>query len=218
MDRKLFLVSKFTDEFAKFTVSFIEAAGGRKAKIAFLMQDDKDWEEHFAFYREIFRKSAPIKLFPVFPDEENEFKPEMVKKLKKATGIFVDDGFTFRFIMAYTRSEITPIIKEKYYSGIPYAGLAAGAIITIRLGFLPKMAFEPHFNQRNRFYELQKKLCNSKADYGLGLDDGIWLEIENETRTIVCGKGSCYICNKIENGEFEFKIFHPGDEFKLKTE
>ena len=218
MVRKLFLVSNFSAEFDNFAARFAEACGGRKAKIAFLMQGDKDWEEHFSLYQQSFRKIYPVKLYPIFPDEEYEFEQEMVKKLKKATGIFIGGGYAFRYILAYAQSELTPIIKEKYFSGIPYAGLSAGAVITMRLGLLPEIVLKPHFIEQNRFFELQKKLRRSKVEYGIGLDDGIWLEVENETKGIVFGKGNCYRCTKTENEEFEFKIYRPGDEIILKTE
>ena len=218
MIRKLFLVSDFADNFDKFAASFVRACGGKKANIVFLMQGGKDWETYFIDYQKSFLKSELTNFSPIYPDDEYEYEPAMVKKLKNASGIFVGGGYAFRYIRAYAESEITPIIMEKYRAGIPYAGLSSGAIITLRLGILPNIILKPHFSQQNRFFELQKKLRKSKAAFGLGLDDGIWLEIEDETKGLVCGKGNCYRCSKIGNEEFEFKIYHPGDEIILKTE
>lgn len=218
MSRKLFLVSDFTDNFSDFAVNFIEACGGSKANIAYLMQGEREWEQYFQQYEKIFLKTKKISFFPVFPSDDFEFEPEMIKKLKKATGIFVGGGHTFRFIRAYVESELSPIIKEKYNSGIPYAGLSAGAIITLRFRFLRKIVLKPHFTQQNRFFQLQKKIRNTKARFGLGLDDGIWLEIEDENEALVCGKGGCYYCRKNETDDFEFKIYHPGDKISFKKD
>jgi len=216
MNRKLFLISNFTDNFKDYAARFVEAAGGKEAKIVYLMQGGKDWKKYYLQYKEVFQKSGPIDFFPIYPDEEYEFEPEMIKRLKSATGIFVGGGHTFRYIRAYAESELTPIIQKKYRAGIPYGGLSAGAIITVRMGMLKKIILKPHFSQQNRFFELQKKLKNSKAKFGLGLDDGIWLEIEDETEGTICGKGSCYYCYKKAGKGFEFKIYHPGDKITFK--
>ena len=218
MAQKLFLVSDYTDKFDEYSARFVEASGGNKAKIVFLMQGGKGWEKPFELYKNSFMKSTPADFFPVYPDDDDEFTPTMIKKLKKATGIFVGGGYTFRYIRAYVESELTPIIKEKYNSGIPYGGLSAGAIITFRLGFLHKVIIKPHFSQQNRFYELQKKMKRKKYIFGLGLDDGIWLEIDDGTEGIVHGKGNCYRCSKTETGEFKIKIYHPGDKILLKKD
>ncbi|MFC1898605.1 Type 1 glutamine amidotransferase-like domain-containing protein [Candidatus Cloacimonadota bacterium] len=218
MTRKLFLISDYKDNFDEFAARFVEASGGKKAKIVFLMQGGKDWKKYYLQYRDNFQKTSPIDFYPIFPDDDDEFIPEMVKKLKKATGIFVGGGYTFRYIRAYAESELTKIIVEKYNAGVPYGGLSAGAIITLRLGILDKIILKPHFSQQNRFFELQKKLRKSKAQFGLGLDDGIWLEVENEVNGLVFGKGNCYRCSKTENEEFETKIYHPGDKIDLTIE
>ena len=217
MTRKLFLISDYADNFDKYAASLVQAAGGKEARIAFLMQGGRDWEKYFLQYKKSFMKSSPLDFFPVFPDDEYEYEPIMVKKLKKATAIFVGGGHTFRYIRAYAESELTPIILKKYRSGIPYGGLSAGAILAVRLGILKKVILKPHFSQQNRFFELQKKIKKRKAIFGLGLDDGIWLEIDDETEGLVCGKGNCYHCSKTETGEFKFKIYHPGEKILFKS-
>ena len=217
MNRRLFLISDFSNNFKDYAARFVEAAGGKKAEIVYLMQGGKDWKKYYLQYRDIFQKSEPIDFFPIYPDEEYEFEPEMIKKLKSATGIFVGGGHTFRYIQAYAESELTPIIQKKYQAGIPYGGLSAGAIITARMGMLKKIIIKPHFSQQNRFFELQKKLKNSKAKLGLGLDDGIWLEIEDEAEGTIFGKGGCHYCYKTEAGKFEYKIYCPGDKIEFKT-
>jgi cyanophycinase len=218
MNRKLFLVSDFSEKFDEFAARFVEVSGGEKAKIVFMMQGGKDWEKYYLQYKEKFQKTALIDFYPIYPDDDDEFDPKMVKKLKNATGVFVGGGYTFRYIRAYAESELTKIITKKYQSGIPYGGLSAGAIITIRLGILHKIILKPHFSQQNRFFELQKKLRKSRAQFGLGLDDGIWLEIDNEVNGKIFGKGNCYRCNKLDNKEFETKIYHPGNEIDLTIE
>ena len=217
MTRKLFLISDYADNFDKYAARFVQATGGKKAEIAFLMQGGRNWEQYFLQYKESFMKSSPMDFFPVYPDDEYEYEPEMVKKLKRATGIFIGGGHTFRYIRAYAESELTPIILKKYKLGIPYGGLSAGAILAVRLRILKKIVLKPHFSQQNRFFELQKKIKKSKAYFGLGLDDGIWLEIKDETDGLVCGKGNCYHCSKTETGEFKFKIYHPGDKILFKA-
>ena len=72
MVRKLFLISNFTENFKDYTDRFVKAAGGKDARIVFLMQGGKDWEKYYLQYNEVFQKSGPIDFFPIYPDEEFE--------------------------------------------------------------------------------------------------------------------------------------------------
>ena len=81
MSRKLFLISDFTNNFIDYAKRFVEAAGGKEAKIVYLMQGGKDWEKYYMQYKEVFQKSGVLDFFPIYPDEEYEFEPEMIKKI-----------------------------------------------------------------------------------------------------------------------------------------
>lgn len=215
MTRKLFLISDITDSFQEFCKHYVAACGGEKAKIAFLMQGGKDWKKYFIQYEKSFRKSEFADFFPVFPDKNFNFESEMIEKLKQATGIFVGGGNTFRYIKAYTQSHLAEIIKEKYSQGIPYAGLSAGAIITIRLEFLPHFIIKPHFKQKNRFFELIDKMKSDKKVFGLGLNDGIWIEIQDENKFSFHGDGKCYFFRHDNPAKYEFQIFSSNITVKI---
>jgi len=213
MKRKLFLISEVTDNFSEICRKFVLAAGGENARIVYLMQGDKNWQKYFDENKKYFERYNPASLQPVFPNQNFEFTNKMYSNLEKATAIFVGGGYTFRYIKAYTQPRIRQLILQKYNSGTIYAGLSAGAILTIRLGILPHFAIKPHFTRKNRLAELTKKV--NKAEYGLGLDDGIWLKVENETEFNIFGSGNCYFLHKIAANNFHLKICQNGDTVEV---
>ncbi|HPR17357.1 MAG TPA: Type 1 glutamine amidotransferase-like domain-containing protein [Candidatus Cloacimonadota bacterium] len=208
--RRLYLISDLTTSFQEFSRKYVEVCGGKKAHIAFLMQGGKEWQKYFAIYEDSFRRSNPTDFFPVFPDDDFHFEPEMLDKLAAATGIFVGGGHAFRYIKAYAESPLAEVIRSKYMAGIPYAGLSAGAIITTRLGFLPDFAIKPHFTAKKRFNELIAKMNYDHKEIGLGLDDGIWVEIEDDNRFTFYGDGNCYFFRYCKDHKFELEIFSAG--------
>ncbi|MCF7793494.1 MAG: Type 1 glutamine amidotransferase-like domain-containing protein [Candidatus Cloacimonetes bacterium] len=207
MKRKMFLISDMTDSFQEFCKHFVEACGAEKARIAFLMQGGKDWKKYFDQYEACFRKSEFDDFFPVFPNKNFSFKSEMLDQLASATGIFVGGGNTFRYIKAYAESPLSDVIRSKYLNGVPYAGLSAGAIISVRLGFLPGFVIKPHFKQKNRFFELISKMQSEKKEIGLGMDDGIWIEIVDDCNFTFHGNGKCYLFRFENDHKFEFEVF-----------
>ncbi|MDN5354985.1 MAG: cyanophycinase [Candidatus Cloacimonadota bacterium] len=213
MERKLFLISEVTANFSEICRKFVLAAGGEHARIAYLMQGDKNWQKYFDEYKEYFEKYKPASINPIFPNQSNDLTATMYSNLEKATGIFVGGGYTFRYINAYTQQQICQLILQKYNSGTIYAGLSAGAILTIRLGILPNFAIKPHFTRRNRLLELAKKV--NKAKYGLGIDDGCWLEVTDETEFKIFGVGNCYFFTKKATNHFNLQICQNKDVVKL---
>ncbi len=213
--RELFLLSDFGEQSTTFLSHFIKSSGADRSRIAFLMQGEKNWEKHFFDYKRIFSSKNTLDFFPIFPEKKLSFSEKMIDKLQQATGIFVGGGYMFRYIQAYTAEPLCSIIKRQYLAGIPYAGLSAGAILSNRLGILPQFAIKPHFNTKKRFSELLKKMKANRAKFGLGLDDGIFVEIYNEQEMKIFGKGSCYLFRNKGNDEYILKILHNGQDYSL---
>ena len=97
--------------------------------------------------------------------------------------------------------------------GVPYGGLSAGAILSIRLGFLNNCCIKPHFSEKKRFQELIKKMRTSSAEYGLGIDSSICLEIVNEKDVKVFGKGRLYFFSRLTNNHYDLKVYRPNSSF-----
>lgn len=213
--RKLFLYGGIDEkDFAETTLEFVKAIG-ENPKIAVLMHGEKGWEEYFSIYKSAFIANGAREVYPIYPQNSNfEIAPKQIIHLQNANGIFVCGGYTFRYIKIYAESVCADIIREKYNSGMPYGGLSAGAILTIRLGFLKNISLKPHFTDQSKFYDLIKKMRKSKTRFGFGIDDKMWLKVINETEFSLHGKNSFYLFERNDE-DFKFKIYHSGMKIRV---
>lgn len=58
---------------------------------------------------------------------DGRLSPEALAELKRATGLFMCGGDTRVYQRVYAQGEVGEAIRAAYGSGIPYAGLSAGA-------------------------------------------------------------------------------------------
>lgn len=214
--RKLYLFGDFAENFRIVSRSFVLSSGAESARIAVLMQGEKGWQEYFSQYEEIFKYHGAREVFPIFPENDStELKEDQIKDIAGASGIFMCGGNTFRYIKIYTNEKCSQIIKEKYYSEIPYGGLSAGAILATRFGFLKNCSVKPHFTEKKRFGELIRKMNSSNSSFGFGIDGSICLEITNEKEFEVKGKGNFFLFKQYNKRHFEFDIYKPDMKFIL---
>jgi len=212
--RKLYLFGDFTENFKKTCKNFITSSGGNSSEIALLMQGENGWQKFYDQYYRCFKKWGVEKVFPIFPERERLSLSKSHKdEIKRATGIFICGGYTYRYIKIYTQPETAELIRLKYLQGIPYAGLSAGAILSLRLGLLPNCSLKPHFSKKKRFFELIKKMKATKSAFGLGIDSGICLEIIDERDCKLYGEGYVYLFHKKTESSFEMNLYKPSKGF-----
>ncbi|HYP39621.1 MAG TPA: Type 1 glutamine amidotransferase-like domain-containing protein [Chloroflexia bacterium] len=125
----IFLFGDQHYNFAETSRPFIEAAGGASAKIAMLTEGGERASPYVA------RITAPWKdigvevviLGPVqYAGEPDE---AMAQKLRECSGIFMCGGETRNYQRIYVESLLGDIIRERYWEGVPYAGVSAGALL-----------------------------------------------------------------------------------------
>ncbi|MBN2461919.1 MAG: Type 1 glutamine amidotransferase-like domain-containing protein [Candidatus Cloacimonetes bacterium] len=212
--RKLYLFGDCCDNFRSTCRQFILAAGGSSAEIALLMQGERNWKESFTRYRDLLHQMDIRQVWPVFPKgEECTLSNRDMENIEHASGILMTGGYTYRYIKIYTENEISSLIESRYRSGIPFAGVSAGAILSIRLGFLPNAALKPHFSEKKRFTELINKMISSKSGFGFGIDDGICVQILEEKDVEVYGKGRLYLLKRMQENQFECWVLTSGSKF-----
>ncbi len=139
---------------------------------------------------------------------------QTIELLEKATGLLVLGGNAHFYQKIYASPEISQIILEKYNSGVPYAGVSAGAILALNYELINDLAIKPHFSEKKRFNELLNKMKKNKVNSGFGLDDNISLKIIDNKQIKCIGKDSFYLFTKKGVNEFSFKIFKNLEELK----
>lgn len=107
---------------------FAAAAGGEKARIASVHLDHPDRDVHFGWAQSAFASVGVHDVSPIFVSPDNPLQPEA---LENATGIFVGGGPTPSYhdaIVPHAAARLPDLVR----SGIPYAGISAGAMIAAR--------------------------------------------------------------------------------------
>lgn len=209
MTRNLFLFGDFNPDHPYHYRPFIEACHSEHPTIAVLMQGDQNWHRYFQRYEAVLN-SLGASAVPIVPlPDSDEISAEAIATITQADGILVGGGHAFRYIKLYSATAVAHAIISRYRTGIPYAGISAGAILTIRLGILPHCAIKPHFSQRNRFVELLKKMDSSGARYGLGMDNLLALHITDERHLNVYGGEKCYIFESTTPGSYHLDVLQP---------
>jgi cyanophycinase len=175
------------------------AAGGPEAAIALLMQDAQGWGKHKDEYLRSFVLRGATNLFAITPDGRGLLDvDEALAKLHPASGIFIGGGHTPTYHRLYATEPIRSAIRERYYSGIPVAGLSAGAIITTQvcvldpersneapqvvdgLGLLKGAVVEAHFAERNALPDLVSAMATTRTSIGWGIDESACAVFEDE--------------------------------------
>ena len=133
-------------------------------------------------------------------------KPEALALLKRATGIWFGGGRQWRFIDAYENTKAAALMHGVLKRGGVIGGSSAGASIQGEymargnplgpeeiiapgyergLGFLPGMAIDQHFTQRNRFKDMERLIKTYPQLLGVGIDEATALIVTGSLAEIV---------------------------------
>jgi len=129
--KRVFLYGDVADNFEFTSTPFVEASGGRSAKIALLLAGGSDWVRYVPRYRDPWIRLGVAKVVPIVPvGDSTELSAEAVSYLQYCSGIFIGGGDTRRYHEIYVCTEVRAIIQELYQLGIPFGGVSAGALIS----------------------------------------------------------------------------------------
>ena len=129
MSKSIFLFGDQHDNFAETSLPFIEAAGGKAARIAVLTVGGPKSRPY------IDRITAPwheagIEVSTLGLEEDSgEPGERMAATIRQSTGIFMCGGDTRRYQRMYVASALGQVIRDMHSSGTPYAGVSAGALL-----------------------------------------------------------------------------------------
>ncbi len=133
----------------------------------------------------------------------------MCARLQAATGIYTTGGHTPTYRRLFAVEPIRTTIRGRYFAGVPFAGLSAGALLAQEtcifppefydltqleivpgLGLLPGRVIEVHYNEPQRVIRLRENMARLKLP-GIGIEDSGCALFLNETFSeMVCGSAS----------------------------
>lgn len=204
--------------------AFIAAAGGPSAHIAILGLHRQGWERHARPGHEPLLSmldNGHAQL--VTADDDGYLDIESIcAVLQKATGIYITGGHTPTYRRLYATEPIRSIIRDRYFTGIPYAGLSAGALlaqdtcifsseyyqleeseIVPGLGLLPGQVIEVHCDDPQRMMRLQTNMAQLGLP-GIGINQDGCALFQNEI-FIRMLNGSA--CRYLSDGEFALDAY-----------
>ena len=189
------------------TQRFVELAGGEKAIIAVIpiaIPDPLPPKDGMA---EALRRAGAKEVVEIMGrTPEAVDKPESLAVLRRATGVWFGGGRQWRFIDAYENTKAAKLMHEVLKRGGVIGGSSAGASIQGEymargnplgpeeiiapgyergLGFLPGMAIDQHFTQRNRFKDMELLIKTYPQLLGVGIDEATALIVQGSIAEVV---------------------------------
>ncbi|MFA7056986.1 MAG: Type 1 glutamine amidotransferase-like domain-containing protein [Candidatus Cloacimonadales bacterium] len=187
-------------------------------QIVVLMQIEEQKRVIMDFMKQTDIALAWERVHFISPTINEEQAPAITsEKLKLATGILVWGGNMHLYQKFYASPEITAIINEKYHAHVPYAGVSAGSILALNFELITDIAIKPHFTEKNRFFELVKKMRKNKVSIGYGIDDNLSLKIMDNKEIKCVGKDSFYLIERTEEQEYKINVFKNEDQLAISN-
>lgn len=218
---------------------FIKAAGGADAKIVIIPTalgtgaaragagDVRLLQRYGARQLVIAHAATP---------EEAE-KPAFLDLLRKAGGIWFSGGRQWRLVDSYLGTKAHQLMKDTLARGGAIAGSSAGASIQAEymvrghplgntvmmaegyehgLGFLPGVAIDQHFTQRQRHPDMVAVKKRFPQLIGIGLDESTAIFVTGHILEVV-GEHQVSIYDRLESTKAnERTILSAGDKYDLK--
>jgi len=155
--------------------------------------------------------------------------------LRNATGVVIWGGRQWRLADAYLDTAVERGIKHLLARGGVVLGSSAGATIQgsylVRgdpkgnqimmskghekgFGLLPDSAIDQHVNTRGREHDLVQVVKKHPELLGIGLDEGAWIEVHDNSFTVHGGQVAVY--DVVRNPDTIYFFLSPGDKFDLR--
>ncbi|MFZ5817149.1 MAG: cyanophycinase [Bacillota bacterium] len=126
--RRLFFHGGTFENFESTAAPFVEAAGGRAARIGLLFT--RGWEPYLDYYRTPFLALGAAEVEVICPPAGSEaLDGAAVEAIRRCTGLYMGGGDTRLYHRIYTQPEPRAAIREAFWRGVPYGGFSAGALI-----------------------------------------------------------------------------------------
>lgn len=197
---------------------FVRRSGGTKAQLVVLTAASSLPEEVGDEYIDIFQRLGAKTVEVVdtrTPDDAN--RPDAVKAVAQATGIFFTGGDQARIIRSIKGTILDDVIHKRYADGAVIAGTSAGAAVMPNqmivegdsdtnprldavemgpgMGFLPQVVVDQHFAQRGRLGRLLSAILLEPSVLGLGIDENTAVIVSGDEFEVL-GEGAVTIVDE----------------------
>ncbi len=192
---------------------FVELAGGAEARIV-VLPTAVPREEAMRQRAPRFLTAAGVKSVTMLPQSRTEevASEEFRQAIKQATGVWFDGGRQWNFVDAYENTDAVDLFHDVLRRGGVIGGSSAGATIQgeylVRghplgnfvmmaegyergFAFLPGVAIDQHFAQRNRFPDLIPVVERHRQMLGVGIDEATAIVV-TKSRADVIGRGAAH--------------------------
>jgi cyanophycinase len=166
--------------------------------------------------------------------------PKNLELLKKARGVWFGGGRQWRFVDAYEGTRAEALFHDVLRRGGVIGGSSAGASIQAEylvrgsplgnfemmcegyergLGFLPGVAVDQHFSQRNRFADMTAVMKTYPQLLGIGIDEATALVVRGHVAEVMGrNKVQFYDGRKpAAPGQPDYELVLPGGRYDLKA-
>jgi cyanophycinase len=190
--------------------SFVAVTGRSNAEIALLLMGGPGWESYLPEYLDPWQRLGVTKYHIIIPDENGDLNVETtIQYLRSATGIFIGEGQTSRYLQLYAQDIISSVIRERNLDGIPVAGMSAGAKIAPEyccfsttpkvpdqtltivkgIGLVSDLIVEVHFDENPiRLDSLLDGMSQARIPHGFGIGASTCVVLENGKLSRVIGQ------------------------------
>jgi cyanophycinase len=193
---------------------FVELAGGKQAKIVVIPISMPDpLPDESRFIEQLKQLGAATVTVLTARTPQSVCAPESMDALRQATGIWFGGGRQWRFVDAYQGTEAEKLLHDVLKRGGVIAGSSAGASIQGEymargdplgseqimalgyeqgMGFLPGVAIDQHFTQRNRLADLSSLVDRYPQLLGIGIDESTAIVVQKNIAKVVGKHRVCF--------------------------
>lgn len=219
----LFLLGGSSAAYEVYADEFVAAAGGYLANMAVLAQTYSGWEKYKTEITRPWIQRGVTRFVAITPDENGVLdQRSALAALSNATGILICGGNTPTYHRLFATEPIRTIIHEKYQTGVPVAGISAGALISLEICQLTEdetgsdelqivqglslasgFVIGVHFTEWNALPEVLDVMAKTKTGLGFGIDEPACIVCENGKFARTLGKSVF----RIEMTDFEKRVY-----------
>lgn len=202
---------------------FVRRAGGERASIVILPQASALAETGAVYVRQCLELGAGQAVSLEFRARSEADRPEHLRALAEASGIFFTGGAQMRLTQLFGGTAFENALLQAYARGCVIAGTSAGASVlsktmiaygkngatpragiaqfTPGLGFTARFIFDQHFRQRDRLGRLIYAVAAHPGILGVGIDEDTAAILEDDETLTVFGSGAVTIVDGREMTE-----------------